>query len=1313
MEESVKLKKDSPINRASLFSRLSYLWILESTADIKDGTLQVEDICKCPNDFLSKINGALMKKTWADEMKTANKHSSKPSLLRVTLKAYRYEIIKFVFINLMTFVVIRGLQPIILSKLIQLFMEKNYKMSEILLYAGATCVSSFSYSLLFHYVNCGHVLLAHKIRVGISSLIYKKILCLSQSSFQETSPGQILNILSNDIRKIDGLLSYHFLWILPLQILVILSVLWLQFGMQILTGMLGTIIILIPIEVYMARLTGKNCKLAVDKTDVRMRILNEIYFGMEVIKMFTWEDPFRENLHKARKEELKYIKKSSYISGFMGSFKFLTEKFVLFATVLLYSFHGFPILANMVFTLGFCFKMLQYSFAIMLPKALTTATELLVSIHRLEEFLLMEEKVEMQREIEHEGLVGEIRLEKVTASYGNDAMMISCPSVDISQGQLCAVIGSVGSGKSSFLKLILGELPKVHGTISVNGVTSFSSQKPWLFLSNIRKNIVFDQEMDESRYREVIRVCGLTEDLEQFPNGDMTIVGSKGVSLSGGQRARINLARAVYKKSDIYLLDDVLSALDVRVGKFVFEECILKFLAGKTRIYVTHQLQYLRDADLILIFNEGTLNAQGGFEELSNGEANFLQIFPSAQDSTADNDHNETSPQRRNSFDISKSSTLPVKSSLSVLNKGMDEKQKLENKTKNRRSVFWAYVASSGNMVGVALVISFCLFGQFFTVISEYWLTFWSEQEVLRKNVEIKLTNETTRLHTPHSFEKFLNQGMFSEWVEHVSLGNREHIVLEISKLRLIYSLLFAILSMMVIARSCLLTILCMKSARNVHEKIVRTFFTVPLGFFHTNPVGYTVNIFSRDIANVDWQLPMSLLSTIGLIPTIIGSLSLIFITNPYMIALLLPMIWTAMTIRKWYINSFLTFRRMEAKEKSPVFSYVSSTIDGINTIRATKSENCLIEQFNEYQDIHTSASFLAYICSSAFGLWSDMVCVFFVCCLLVAFIIMDKYIYISGSFIGLAIYQSIGIVGLFQFGMRSYSEVLHNLTSVERILEYDKLDKEVETVENHEISSKWPKDGRIKIENLYLSYNKDEGPVLQDLNLDILPCEKIGISGRTGAGKSSIISALFRLTPFEGTILIDGVDTKTIPLRKLREKISIIPQEPILFSASIRYNMDPLNKHTDVEIWRALEAVELKETIPSLDYEVTQGGNNFSVGQKQLICLARALLKKNKIVILDEATANVDSRTDELIQKAIRIKFKNCTVLTVAHRLTSIMDSDRILVMEAGRVIEFDRPKVLLQNPDGRFYKLATEMNSSLAESKVDVSQENDQPRI
>ncbi|KAK9720655.1 ABC transporter [Popillia japonica] len=877
---------------------------------------------------------------------------------------------------------------------------------------------------------------------------------------------------------------------------------------------------------------------------------------------------------------------------------------------------------------------------------------------------------------------------------------------EVPAGKLCALIGPVGAGKSSTLQLLLGELPTDAGEIRIGGKISYAAQEPWLFGSSVRGNILFGQEYDKRKYSKVVQVCALEKDFKQFPYGDNTLVGERGVSLSGGQRARINLARAVYREADIYFLDDPLSAVDAHVGRSLFDQCVMGYLDSKTRILVTHQLQYLKKADVIVVFNNGRIEAQGTFDELSKSTTDFSKMLIAA-DETIEKD--ELGPL------VSKPSTMRQESVMSVASVTSVEQKEVIRQQEEviipDRSVLWDYIAAAGNICIVGFLIFIIFMAQSLASGADFFASWWTEQEEGRYFATVVpdvVTGLFTKIENSiiHAFKTLF--GMSEEPVVRYMTRATEDDFIDTNVAIYIYTGLVVGLILVTVIRSYLFFKCASVASKNLHGQMFTSLLKAPMRFFDTNPSGRVLNRFSKDTGAMDELLPRSLNETMTILLGVVGSIVLIVVANYWMSIPVACLLVVFYFLRGWYMTTAKSIKHVEGVAKSPVFSVLNSTLSGISTIRASEYQTKLINEFDGHQNVHTSAWFLSINCSVSFGLWLDMVCALaFIAIVLTFIFISESDAGVSGAMAGLAISQSLSLSFILQYAMRQIAEVINQLTSVERIMTYTKLDQEgpFDSPPGKKPAIEWPHKGRITFKNMSLRYVPDEDPVLKNLDIKIQPGEKIGIVGRTGAGKSSLLQALFRLAPLEGTIDIDDLDTQQIGLHDVRSKISIIPQEPVLFSAPMRYNLDPFEEFSDQDLWSALSEVELKEAVPSLDYKVSEGGSNFSVGQRQLICLARAIIRSNRILVLDEATANVDPRTDGLIQATIRRKFKDCTVLTIAHRLNTIMDSDKVLVMDTGRVAEFDHPHLLLQKPEGNFTKLVSETGPSMTANLREVA--------
>nr|CAD7259047.1 unnamed protein product [Timema shepardi] len=919
------------------------------------------------------------------------------------------------------------------------------------------------------------------------------------------------------------------------------------------------------------------------KTDERVRLMDEIISGVRVIKMYAWEKPFSDLIKVARKAEIKNIKMTSYLRGIYMSFTLFTNRIALYSVLVAIVLMGGTLTADKVFVYASFFSVLGITMAGFFNRGVAELAETLVSIDRLQ---------------------------------------------------------------TSLLQAILGELPKASGSCVVNGKISYACQEPWVFGSTIRQNIVFGSTFNKTRYDEVLRVCALLPDMEQFPQRDLTLVGERGSSLSGGQKARVNLARAVYNDADVYLLDDPLSAVDTHVGKHLFDECINSYLKHKTRILVTHQLQYLTDVDSI---GRSKQNQPVEEEEAITDDTIYLESH---------------------------------------------------SKGESQSSTYMEYFKSGTNYFFIFLMAALFLLAQGAASLADYWASFWTIQEEMRnyyRSMDVNIVTLSKENLTAYQTD----MGNSRSLIALLDLHSTEFCLY-------MYTGIILILTVLAGLRSYMFYKICVRCSERLHNNMFNSVIRTTMRFFDLNPSGRILNRFSKDIGCADELLTKSMMDAAQYMLTIAGSIVLAVVVNYLLIVLIIILGILLWFIRKVYLKTSINIKRLEGITKSPVFTHLNATLQGISTIRAYGAQSILKDEFDKHQDLHTSAYYMFITTSSAFGFSLDSLCFIYISLVTFSFLFLKEAM---GGSVGLAITQSLLLIFFLQWGLRQTTEVANNMMSVERILEYKDLEEEplLESTPDKTPSPEWPKEGRIMFQNTSLKYVETNPPVLKDLNISIQPKEKVGIVGRTGAGKSSLISALFRLARVEGTIRIDGVDTKDIGLQDLRSRISIIPQDPVLFSGTLRNNIDPFHEFSDCMLWSALEDVELKKYCVSsngLDMKVTKGGSNFSVGQRQLICLARAILRNNKILMLDEATANVDPQTDALIQNTIRLKFAECTVLTVAHRLNTIMDSDKVLVMDAGRMVEFASPHNLLQNKNGHFYQMVQKTGKKMAEQLYQVSE-------
>ncbi|XP_017758049.1 PREDICTED: multidrug resistance-associated protein 4-like [Eufriesea mexicana] len=1328
MDASKKYDNPNPKLSANLFSKLVFWWLKPLFWYGRNHDLEIKDIYNVmPND-VSQCLGDTLERNWFQEIKLAEEADKKPRFFNALKKTFAWSFTYYGGWQFFLSVVLRVLQPYVLGFLIWHFDPRaTSTATNAYIYASALILISLFGALIIHHSTLGLMEVGMRMRIACSSIMYRKILRLSKSSTNVTTPGQIINLLSNDVARFEQLfISLHFIWILPIQGALITFMIWENVGIASLAGVFLISIQTIPLQGYMGKWISKlRLKIAI-RTDERVRLMSEIIGGIQVIKMYTWEKPFEKLISLIRSHEIDVVTLTSYLRGFTLATFVFTERTTLFFTIMAYVLLGNHISADKVFSMAQYFNILQLTMAILYPMAVSAVAEASVSIKRLENFLLLKENNNVLTNIQQTNGNGSIIMKNITASWTENTITNTLHGVNIQiePGKLYAIVGSVGAGKSSFLQLILRELQQSHGEIQVNGSVSYASQEAWLFSGTVRNNILFGQFYDKKKYDEVVRTCALTKDFQQFNYGDRTLVGDRGAALSGGQRARINLARAVYRDADIYLLDDPLSAVDTHVGKHLFNECIKHYLNNKTRILVTHQVQHLRNCDYIIILNNGKIECEGTYTEIQNKRTDFLNII-SMEENKGDSEIIETDENTKPDISIN-----------SITNKDDDEiepqeTEELMTKGNVSKSLYWKYFRAGGSILMIVTFIGSLILGQIGSSGSDYWVAYWTKQEemhvqyirnnnhslqILKQNISDRnisqLTNETFALEvddfTTPTFLMPLENNSFDNITWNINAKSKDLNYLDRDFALWIYGAFIIASIVLTSIRNIVFYKICMNASKNLHNLMFSCLLKAPMLFFDSNPSGRILNRFSKDIGAVDEILPRTMIESIQIFAVLVGILVQIFIINWWTIFPMFVMGFLYWQIRNIYLKTAQNMKRFEGVTKSPVFSHISSSLLGLTTIRSARAQNMVRKEFDVHQDLHTSTYYLTIATSTAFGFALDIVSICFIAFITYSFIVLDDGNTFAGN-VGLAISQVLILCGMLQHGMRQTAETIAQMTSVERILQFTQLDKEgpFESEPNKKPSAQWPSKGEIEFDHVYLRYEDSALPVLKDLCFIIKSGEKVGIVGRTGAGKTSLISALFRLTKLEGAIYIDKLDTKQIGLHELRKKISIIPQEPVLFSATLRDNLDPFHNFDDATLWAALEDVELKSSVSSLDYNVEQGGTNFSVGQRQLLCLARAILRNNKILLLDEATANVDPTTDALIQKTIRQKFKNCTVLTIAHRLNTIMDSDKVLVMDHGKVVEFDHPYILLKNEQGHFTSMLKETGKIMFEQLKKVAEE------
>jgi len=1340
---------------AGALSKIFFFWVtpfLRGGVDANAGrreTLEIDDLLRLPSAYVAKNNSAAFEEAMLkrlerarsetaseatkvnaketatrekkdDEEKKKKTSSFLPALVSPLWETFGGTVLKGSFFKLLNDL-IQFLPPLVLSGFLRYAAGKDNFMTSVFGSSTSESGIGFLYCALifalaiartlceqtyFYYAQASGIC----IRGALSTAVYRKTMRLSSAGRSGSTTGEVLNHMQLDAQRVGDLMLFiNILWSGLLQTIGYMALLYMYIGWSVFGGlfvMLG----LIPLQKYFYDAMYKHRKRQTVETDRRVKFENEGLSGIKILKLNAWEQSLQDEVTAVRKREMVHATKVANINAINTSVMMAGPTIVSVVVFTLYAgAMSRPMSADIIFPALSLFSLLRFP-VMFYPRCLALCADAIVSLRRLEGYFMLPEAAATTKQVnfvrkhsldevvesERRGKRGDViaRMtrgtffwsnpdsakepeekekgdgkDKKTAKEDEKTEEGSAPKVDLKKpflrdvnlelkrGELTIVVGSVGSGKTALISALLGEMHAAEGAeVEIDATVSYVAQTAWVQSMSLRNNVLFGRAYDENKYHQALEAACMEKDIALLPNGDDTEIGEKGITLSGGQKQRTSIARAIYADAEFAILDDPLSALDAHVAKDVFKRCIRGVMRNSSVLLVTHQLQFTEFADNIIVMKDGRIAESGKYSDLiENGP-----IFKAMMHSYRGTQQAEVAKEEE-AVDVTVSEGMKETMSTQKSKASMNIEKREEGSVK--MNVYKAYINAMGGGFWTFTALMFITISErALSVFTNVWLAYWSQ----------------------------------SKW----ELGQTIYMS--------VYSAIGVVSAFVAWVRTFSWMVAALTAATGLHLHLLESVMSTRLSFFDTTPLGRIIQRFSKDTNALDNIIGQTVSSVASFGLLLFGTIVVMGWIMPILLPFLVPIFFVYFYIQRYYRPGYREAKRLDAVSGSPVFAHFGETLGGLSTIRAFGHQQRFITENESRIGINQTADYTQK-CGCERWLPIRLETIGNSLTLVVAIISVFERNKLDSALIGLSLTYAIDITGVLSWVIRIVSELESQMVSVERIDEYTRLESEEETGAGakhgviEDPPKEWPSQGALRFENLEMRYRPELPLVLKGVSFEVQPGQKIGICGRTGSGKSSLLVALWRLCePANGSIWLDGIDTSTITLKRLRSAITCIPQDPVLFSGTIRYNLDPFNEHSDESLWYALEHVKCKEFIGAqglgLEAPVEEFGSNYSAGQRQMLCLARAMLRDTKIVCLDEATASVDTETDDNMQKVIAQEFHSCTILTIAHRINTIIENHKVVCLEAGNLVAIDSPSAMLADPTSIFSQLVAETGEASA---------------